>query len=331
MKKFILLFILPFIISIISIAIYNKFHIADLFTAFLLGFIIAQFINNTILLEKVENYYLYFLIPIGLFFYGSQINLFFLIKQKPVIYIFILSTMLLYFLLIIPINKYLFHILNRRLNYLLAAANAICGISATIVLIPFTGAKKEEVSITIISIFITGLISSIIFIYLIDFYFNLNTGGKSILAATTVNNTGSILFIIENININLTNYVMTIKGFRVSTIIPISITMMCLLYNKDVTEKAETYERFNSSIFYALMLSFILICSSIIFTFLQAFHKEMTELYKIVFCMVLAGIGMSCRWTTILNKIILINIISSLVGWFAVTFFGYFFLKLFYL
>jgi hypothetical protein len=107
--------------------------------------------------------------------------------------------------------------------------------------------------------------------------------------------------------------------------------MMFLLYNKDVTEKAETYERFNSSIFYALMLSFILICSSIIFTFLQAFHKEMTELYKIVFCMVLAGIGMSCRWTTILNKIILINIISSLVGWFAVTFFGYFFLKLFYL
>ena len=330
MKKFFLIFIISLAISVVSIFIYNEYKIVDLFIAFLLGAIIGQFIKDNDTYEKFHNYFLYLLIPIGLFFYGSQINLIFLIKQKPITYLLLFTTIILYFLLIIPLNRYIFGINNKRLNYILASANAICGITATIILIPFTNAKREEIHSIIISVFITGLISSIIFICLSHIYFNLNPGANTILAATTINNTGSLLFVIDNVNRNLIDYAMSIKGVRVSTIIPVSIILMCLFYNKNNDMATKLYEHFNNSILYIITLAFLLISSSILFTFFHGIHKEVTVIYKIIFCMVLANIGMSCKWTTNLGKIILNNFFTSFIAWLAVTLVGYCLLKIFY-
>ena len=330
MKKIFLVFLISLVISVVSISIYQKYKIVDLFIAFLLGTIIGQFINDKDTYEKFHNYFLYLLIPIGLFFYGSQINLLFLIKQKPITYLLLFITIILYFLLIIPLNRYIFRINNKRLNYILASANAICGITATIILIPFTNAKRDEISSIVISIFITGLISSIIFICLSYTYFNLNPGANTILAAVTINNTGSLHFVIDNVNSNLIDYAMSIKGFRISTIIPVSIVLMCLLYNENNDMDTKLYEHFNNSILYSIILAFLLISSSILFTFLHEFHKEVTYIYKIIFCMVLANIGMSCKWTTNLSKTILNNFFTSFIAWSGVTLVGYCLLKIFY-
>ena len=113
MKKIFLVFLISLVISVVSISIYQKYKIVDLFIAFLLGTIIGQFINDKDTYEKFHNYFLYLLIPIGLFFYGSQINLLFLIKQKPITYLLLLITIILYFLLIIPLNRYIFRINNK--------------------------------------------------------------------------------------------------------------------------------------------------------------------------------------------------------------------------
>lgn len=330
MKKFFLIFITSLAISVVSVFIYNKYKIVDLFIAFLLGTIIGQFINDKVTFEKFQHYCLYLLIPIGLFFYGSQINLIFLIKQRPITYLLVFTTIILYFLLIIPLNKFIFGINNKRLNYILASANAICGITATIILIPFTNAKREEIHSIIISIFITGLISSIMFICLSYTYFNLNPGANTILAATSINNTGSLYFVIDNVNRNLVDYAMSIKGLRVSTIIPVSIILMCLFYNKNNDVDTKLYERFDNSLLYIITLTFLLISSSILFTFFHGARKEVTEIYKIIFCMVLANIGMSCKWTTNLSKTILNNFFASFTAWLAITLVGYCLLKTFY-
>jgi uncharacterized membrane protein YadS len=297
-----------------------------------LGFILAQFFN---VYKKTDvifgNYFFYFLIPIGLFFYGSQVDFSILTHQNPFIYLLILSSIVLYFFLIVPINRYVFHIVNRKINYILAASNAICGISASIILIPFTDAKKDEVIKVIVSIFIAGCISSILFFYLSSLCFHLNDANDTLLAATTINNTGSALFVTEKINENLIDYAMTIKGLRLSIIIPTSLVLMCILYTGNDESKAETYELFNNSMLYALTLASILVCSSIIFTFLEGFHRQITLLYKLVFCMVLAEIGLTCKWSNILNKTVIINTATSLIAWLLVILYCYFMLKNFYL
>lgn len=328
-RKFLFLFFIPLIIALLSIAVYHVIPIIDLFTAFLLGLVVAKYIEHDFIYDNYQNYYLYFLLPLGLFFYGSQINLVFLLKQQLIVSFIVTGIIILYFLLIIPINRFIFHVSNRKLNYILAGANAVCGITATIAFIPFTNAKEEEIVPVVIAIFIAGFISSLLFICL-NTYLDINVGSKTILASTTINNTGAVFFAVEKLNKHLIYYALAIKGLRVSALIPISLFMMCLFASKNEKITRDVYEHFNRSILYALTLTFIIAFSAVLFTFVIGFHREMALLYRIIFCMVLAGIGMSCKLNRVLYKTILICVISSLASWFIVVAFVYICLKLFY-
>jgi uncharacterized integral membrane protein (TIGR00698 family) len=94
-------------------------------------------------------------IPLGIILYGSQLDL---RPLRTVSTWHIAHTYLIVFAALAAITWLSLRLgLTKKLSLLLAAGSAICGASAIMVLSPVVGARKEETSVSLITITVMGL------------------------------------------------------------------------------------------------------------------------------------------------------------------------------
>ncbi|MBU2221349.1 MAG: YeiH family protein, partial [Candidatus Omnitrophica bacterium] len=199
-----------------------------LFVAFIGGIIIGNIIRQKTFLYMGIGLCKDILIPVGLFLYGTQINLKDWAAIKSNVFLFAVLNLIIYLAVILLINRYVFKILNNKISFLNGGANAICGVSATAVFIPFVDAKDNEVTLTLVSIVIAGLVSVFATWFVVQEILNLSMQQYAQLCGLTLNQTGATKVAASFMSKDAVKIAVMIKNFRTSMIIPVGLLLMFL-------------------------------------------------------------------------------------------------------
>ena len=282
------------------------------FVAFIGGIIVGNLVRHKTWLWAGTALCKDLLIPIGLFLYGTQINWLKWKTLEPKIFFMSLLNLFLYFVIIFFCNRFLFKNENNKVSYLNAGANAVCGVSATAVYIPFVDAKEDETTATLLAIVVTGLISVFATWYIISPAFGLSTNAYAMLCGLTLNQTGAVKAAAAFAGAEAVKIATQIKFFRTSLILPASFLLMFLSQAAGGKSEPMSKELRNSAIRYGLFIGALFFGASILTTFgpLGAHAKTIKPLFKVLFGMTLASVGLLCDVRKVLRKDIVFNILS---------------------
>ncbi|RME77872.1 MAG: putative sulfate exporter family transporter [Planctomycetota bacterium] len=256
------------------------------------------------------------LIPVSLFFYGTQENLMKIAHIQPKIFIICMVNIFLYFLIIYCSNRFLFKIANPKISLLNSGCNSICGVSACAVFIPFVDAKDEEVTSTLFAIVITGIVSVFATWYIIQHQISLTLSQYSVLTGSTLNQTGAVKAAARFMGKEAAHAALLIKFFRTSLIIPVALVLMYL--TRFLKHEAGTSpETKRAAIKYGIFIALLFFGGSLLFSFtpLSQYSGRLKPWFKILFGMTLASVGLLCNLKKSFNKEMIWNALSSLIGW----------------
>ncbi|MEW6109786.1 MAG: putative sulfate exporter family transporter [Nitrospirota bacterium] len=223
---------IPGIIVVLVIAVFSYF-ISTLhasFDALVISIIIGMFIGN-VLSEKnhfvsgIETGIKIFL-PAGIALYGTQL-FFNELRFSSILTIFLVFSCM--FSLTLIISK-IFN-LNRKISILLASGLSICGASAIAVISPLIGAKREDTSISIISVMMLGLIGMIFYPFLYDIL-SLTKNEFAFLTGTTLPMLGQVKVAAGSICPACLSTAVKIKLIRISFLIFL-VTIAVFLSGKE--------------------------------------------------------------------------------------------------
>lgn len=152
-------FVLSIIIGIISMLL-SKIHpsLDSLVISIILGMLVGNFFEKKHVFESGINICVKVCLPAGIILYGSQLVIHLSNPSHLLIVPLIFAVSFSFTFLISRLFK-----LREPFAILLGSGLAVCGASAITVLSPLLGAKKEETSLSIISVMVIGLIGLIVY------------------------------------------------------------------------------------------------------------------------------------------------------------------------
>lgn len=291
-----------------------------LFVAFIGGIIIGNIIKQKTFLYMGVGLCKDILIPVGLFLYGTQVNLKDWAAVKSNIFLFAVLNLIIYLAVILLVNRYVFKVLNNKVSFLNGGANAICGVSATAVFIPFVSAKDDEVTLTLVSIVVTGLVSVFMTWFVVQQMLNLSMQQYAELCGLTINQTGATKLAAGFMSKDAVKMASVIKNFRISMIIPVAFLLMFLSQAFGGRASKISPELRKSAVFYGIFIAVLFFGGSLLFSFtpLGVYAKNIKPTFTILFGMTVASIGLLCNIGRVSKKDMLCNTISAIVAWFVV-------------
>ena len=152
-------------------------------------------------------------LPLGIALYGSQLS-FAGMKTGLLFNIFLVFIML--FGLTVMLSR-VFR-LNMKITILLASGLSVCGASAIAIISPLIGAKREDTSISILSVMMLGLIGMIFYPLLYEF-FPLRMEEFSFFTGTTLPMIGQVKVTAGNVNPAFVSSALQVKLVRVAFLI----------------------------------------------------------------------------------------------------------------
>ncbi len=203
--------VLSLLIALISMWM-SSIHpsLDSLVISIILGMLVGNLFEKRFFLQSGLNICIRFCLPAGIILYGSQLTIsgstMFHFAVVPVIFISTFSLTLLFG-----------HLLKirRPFSLLLATGLSVCGASAIAIVSPLIGAKKEETSISIISIMVIGLIGLIIYpIFGADS--GLSNEGMALLTGTTLPMLGQVKVVGSMLGESILQKAVTYKLLRIS-------------------------------------------------------------------------------------------------------------------
>ncbi len=149
-------------------------------------------------------------LPVGIAFYGTQLSLKGL-NPGMILTIFLIFSAL--FGITLIVSK-IFN-LGRKISILLASGLAVCGASAIAVISPLIGAKREDTSISLISVMMLGLTGMIFYPILYDLL-SLTKNEFNFLAGTTLPMLGQVRVAAGSVCPECVDAAIKIKLIRIS-------------------------------------------------------------------------------------------------------------------
>ncbi len=151
--------LLSLLIALISMGI-SSLHpgFDSLVISIILGMLVGNFIEKKFFLQSGINICIRFCLPAGIILYGSQ-----LIINRAVLSHLIMVPLIFFIIFFLALAVSRLIKIKRELSLLLATGLSVCGASAITVLSPLIGAKREETSLSIISVMVVGLIGLVIY------------------------------------------------------------------------------------------------------------------------------------------------------------------------
>jgi len=181
----------------------------------------------------------------------------------------------------------------------------ICGASAIVVLSPVISARKEETSISVISITIVGL-TGVIFYPVIQGWFSIPLELYAFLCGSTLHQIGQVK--LASSAVGVLNEALQVKLFRVAMLAPFALALS-LPYRKMDDKKGYFIPWF--------ILTFILTASLFnIIPFLSALSVKIEPIVRFIFSIAIASIGLSIDLDAVIEEGPRPLIIAFL-GWFS--------------
>ena len=152
-------------------------------------------------------------IPIGIIFYGAvNLNFNSFATIEPV-YLFILFIVVIIYIISTLLLSHLFGI-DEEISFLIAAGSAICGASAIAITSKAIDAKPQNVSNSLIPVFMSALIGLFVIIPLLSFLFNISALNYGIFSGTVLQFTGFVKVAIANLSPTCISAAIAIKATR---------------------------------------------------------------------------------------------------------------------
>ncbi|MEO8665879.1 MAG: putative sulfate exporter family transporter, partial [Ignavibacteria bacterium] len=161
---------------------------------------------------------------------GFGINLFEAAKAGKEGLVFTVSTILLTFTAGIILGKVLK--IDKKIAYLISSGTAICGGSAIAAVSPVIGAKAEQMSVSLGTVFILNSIALFIF-PLIGYFFKLTEPQFGLWAAIAIHDTSSVVGAAAKYGAEALKIATTVKLERALWIIPLSFVTALAFRNKN--------------------------------------------------------------------------------------------------
>ena len=187
------------------------------FDSLVISIIIGMLFNNLVggqeIFKNGTDTAIRVFLPLGIALYGSQLS-FVGMKTGLLFNIFLVFIML--FGLTVMLSR-VFR-LNMKITILLASGLSVCGASAIAIISPLIGAKREDTSISILSVMMLGLIGMIFYPLLYEF-FPLRMEEFSFFTGTTLPMIGQVKVTAGNVNPAFVSSALQVKLVRVAFLI----------------------------------------------------------------------------------------------------------------
>lgn len=197
--------------------------------ALLLGIVLSQINGHPF--AKYNSKLIKILLQGSVIGLGFGMNLFEAVKAGKQGLFFTIATIGLTFLVGIILGK-LFKI-DRKTAYLISTGTAICGGSAIAAVSPVIGAKVEQLSVSLGTVFILNSIGLLIFPY-IGHFFNLSQPQFGLWSAIAIHDTSSVVGAAAKYGTEALQIATTIKLERALWIIPLSFITAIAFRNKNI-------------------------------------------------------------------------------------------------
>lgn len=275
------------IIALISYYISTMHASLDaLVVSIIIGMLVGNLVAKKQYFDKGIEISIKIFLPLGIAMYGSEL-VFTGMKWDFVFIIFIVFSGL--FVLTLYVSK-LFG-LNRKLAVLLASGLSICGASAIAVISPLIEAKREDTSISLISVMMLGLTGMIFYPILNDFLL-LSIDEFSFLAGTTLPMLGQVKVVAGNFSQECLSMAVNIKLIRISFLLFV-VTIAIFLSGKEKrTVKIPWF-------IVVFMLLSVMVNLTDVFVPVMAYFKGLSTFFLSA-C--LAAIGLSVDFNSIIEK-----------------------------
>jgi uncharacterized integral membrane protein (TIGR00698 family) len=210
-------FILAVVIGIIAVLIsdFTNFPVLDpLFVALVSGILISLFINlDSVRAKHSFDIALKWLIPVGVVFYGA-VNLNFIeFASVDRSFMFILIIVFLVFIFLAFYLSKLFG-LNNKIGSLVAGGSAICGASAIAIMTPAVKAEPEDVSNSLIAVFISALIGLLVVLPIFKLQLGLSDEVYAIFAGSVLQFTGFVKVAVASLPSEFASLALSVKAVR---------------------------------------------------------------------------------------------------------------------
>ena len=243
------------------------------------------------------------LIPPGVILYGA-VNLNFS-KLTPLDpnYIFLIFIVFLVYTVSCLILSRLLK-LPERVGYLITTGSTICGASAITITSRSIEAEPDDISLSLIPIFIVALIGLFFIIPNVKIMFGLDAMEYGVFSATTLQFTGFVKAAVAKLPADIQNIAMSIKAVRYLGLLFLIPLFASLIRGK----------------LYIPMVLWFFICAGIIFSFFPAITVRFQPFFKIalnvLWSMAMAAIGLNADVKKIFSREGLKAFIVSLLAFF---------------
>ncbi|MBI4691452.1 MAG: putative sulfate exporter family transporter [Nitrospirae bacterium] len=191
------------------------------------GMLFANLIREKNFLDDGIAFSLKIFLPAGIALYGTQLSF---VRIEPKLWFYVIAVTVTLFLLTYFISKGVG--LSKNIMILLSTGLSICGASAIMIVSPIIGAKKEEISISVIVIMVLGL-SGMIFYPLLTDIMVLNKDEFAFLSGTTLPMMGMVKAAAVRAGQDALAVALNIKLIRISCLIFLPVVSLILLGKKN--------------------------------------------------------------------------------------------------
>ncbi len=202
------------VIALLSVYI-STFHAS--FDALVVSIIIGMILNNLLGVRdkfiRGTDTAIGVLLPAGIALYGTQLSL---AGVKASLFAGIFLVFMVTFGLTLMLSR-IFH-LNARIAILLASGLSVCGASAIAIVSPLIAAKREDTSISVLSVMMLGLIGMIFYPLLYDLL-PFSKEEFTFIAGTTLPMIGQVKVAAGNVGPECVNSALQIKMVRVAFLV----------------------------------------------------------------------------------------------------------------
>ncbi|MFH1479105.1 MAG: putative sulfate exporter family transporter [Candidatus Omnitrophota bacterium] len=209
-------YLLVIFIGIGSVVLGGFFNIAifdPLLVALILGMTLRSFIGfdkgYLSIFKRTQSIF----IPIGVIFYGA-VNLNFLTVTKiDLNFVFILFIVFLTYIISIFILSNIFRV-GEKTMYLIGAGSTICGASAIAITSKAVDAEPDEISISLVAVFIVTLIGIFVVFPIVKNLMSLSSLEYSVLSGSVLQFTGAVKAALKDMPSKIMDIGLSIKAVR---------------------------------------------------------------------------------------------------------------------
>lgn len=243
-------------------------------------------------------------IPLGAMFYGA-VNLNFVKFAKVDIrfIILLIIIMFVYFGVVFLLGKLLKQ--RKQITCLVATGSAICGASAIIITAPALEAEADDISISLISVFLAALFGLFILFPFLTSLFDMGERLYALFSGMTLQFTGFVKAATGALGKETQTLALSVKGVRYLGLL-IAVPLFSSVIKK----------RFHIPWFLWLFLG-----AGLIFSFLPTIAKSLNQIFKpsliVLWSIALSGVGLNADLKALLSDNGLKALLMAFVGFFA--------------